>query len=374
MGIQSLFALIVFILIAILAKRRNRSAIGWGIIATILFLLIDSVVALAIFVPLSREGFLSDKIVIITFTIQKLIVLGVLYISFSAKLKRREIIKNSRDNSNTPTIQRMITTDDISNLEEYIKDGGDINLRTNLGDTPLILASEKGDLETVLMLLKHGADPLIRNNSGKTARDFALALGHKSIEEELKKCERDLALAKKKYHENSRAFRDAILSNDKDLAMELLAAEETVIESKDKYGNTPLFLCATNDNPDMFNFLIENGANINHVNEAGETVSSIAKKNKSTAITNILNKIRIAKDIAKHKEALDNGEDINRKNKLGDTPLILAAEKGDLDTVLWLLENGADPRLTNNSGQTARYFAETRGHKEIEDIIRKYEQ
>jgi ankyrin repeat protein len=43
---------------------------------------------------------------------------------------------------------------------------------------------------------------------------------------------------------------------------------------------------------------------------------------------------------------------INAQNKLGDTPLHLAASRSHVEVVNVLLENGADPSLSNKDGET----------------------
>ena len=40
------------------------------------------------------------------------------------------------------------------------------------GMTPLMLAAEKGEVETIKVLLKHGADPELQNKHGQTAKDY----------------------------------------------------------------------------------------------------------------------------------------------------------------------------------------------------------
>ncbi|MBI2385675.1 MAG: caspase family protein [Elusimicrobia bacterium] len=50
---------------------------------------------------------------------------------------------------------------------------------------------------------------------------------------------------------------------------------------------------------------------------------------------------------------LDKGVPVDKRNLIGSTALMFAAEQGHPDTVRFLLDHGADPRLTDNSGRTA---------------------
>ncbi|WP_406831117.1 ankyrin repeat domain-containing protein [Wolbachia endosymbiont (group A) of Bibio marci] len=51
--------------------------------------------------------------------------------------------------------------------------GIDINAANEFGQTPLHLAAEEGHTEIVKILIENGADPLIKDEHGKTPRDLA---------------------------------------------------------------------------------------------------------------------------------------------------------------------------------------------------------
>jgi ankyrin repeat protein len=57
---------------------------------------------------------------------------------------------------------------------------------------------------------------------------------------------------------------------------------------------------------------------------------------------------------------ISHGADINRHDHLGETPLIAAAEMGQLQAVKILLMDGADACATRFSGQTAGEVAQGR--------------
>ena len=54
--------------------------------------------------------------------------------------------------------------------KEIWEDGAMVNGRNAEGDTPLHIAARSGDRETVETLLRHGANPLERNNRNRTPR------------------------------------------------------------------------------------------------------------------------------------------------------------------------------------------------------------
>jgi len=59
--------------------------------------------------------------------------------------------------------------------------GADPNARSQSGSTPLHTVGFTGDRASLDLLLKHGADPAIRDNDGKSAADIARERGHKEI-------------------------------------------------------------------------------------------------------------------------------------------------------------------------------------------------
>ncbi len=62
---------------------------------------------------------------------------------------------------------------------------------------------------------------------------------------------------------------------------------------------------------------------------------------------------------------INNGAEINRQDKGGYTPLMLAAWAGIEESVILLLDNGADPWILDNSGKTAAQIARDAGFEKI---------
>ena len=61
--------------------------------------------------------------------------------------------------------------------------------------------------------------------------------------------------------------------------------------------------------------------------------------------------------------------DINEVNRLGETALMIAAPRGNIEEVRRLLEAGADPCRRDRDGMTARVRAHNRGHDEIVALL-----
>jgi len=66
-------------------------------------------------------------------------------------------------------------------VRALVSAGADVNLQRNDGSSPLSIASEKGYIDTVVILLDNGADIEIRDNAGRTALWCAAAFGHTAV-------------------------------------------------------------------------------------------------------------------------------------------------------------------------------------------------
>lgn len=71
------------------------------------------------------------------------------------------------------------------------------------------------------------------------------------------------------------------------------------------------------------------------------------------------------------KLAIENGADVNFKDKNGFTPLMLAANFGNTEMVKLLAQKNADLKAESNNGDTALSLAEAKGHAEIVTFLKK---
>lgn len=78
--------------------------------------------------------------------------------------------------SSVPLTQ-AVTSGDADAVSTVIANGADVNERTGGGQTPLILATIFGHTHLIPLLLNAGADPLLRDNLGLNAVDWAQRRG-----------------------------------------------------------------------------------------------------------------------------------------------------------------------------------------------------
>lgn len=65
----------------------------------------------------------------------------------------------------------------VEGVELLIKKGARVDVPNAAGETPLISAVHRRDLALVRLLIKHGANLERQDNSGRSARDYAMLMG-----------------------------------------------------------------------------------------------------------------------------------------------------------------------------------------------------
>ena len=138
----------------------------------------------------------------------------------------------------------------------------------------------------------------------------------------------------------------------------LFALNPGIINEKDREHDTAIMkACRDCNNINVVAFLLKNGANINDRDTIDQTPLIIAAFNGCTDIVKML---------------LDAGANIEHKNDQGENALISAAQEGYIDTVKLLLDAGADVNQTNTDGETALDLAiRLRQKKELIELLRE---
>jgi len=143
-------------------------------------------------------------------------------------------------------------------------------------------------------------------------------------------------------------FLQAVEKKDGKVAMELLDAPgSTVINSRDVgNGRTALHIAVERRDMTWLNFLTQRRANPNLADNRGVTPLTRAIQ------------LGFHDGIAALVKA---GARVDEPNAAGETPLISAVHRRDTAMMRVLLEAGADPDRTDNSGRSARDYAKLDG-------------
>ncbi len=216
--------------------------------------------------------------------------LGVLF-SGCASLSSKGDINSSNSEGKTAIISAVQNSK--GSVSMLLDKGANVNAKDAFGNTPIFLAVEKKDRETIKLLIEKGANVTIKNNAGETP--FTAAARNGDLE-----------------------------------TIKLLMTKGVSINVKDGKGNTILIEALTRNNEEMVKFLIENGANVN----VRDMWMNKQKTGLMIAIENYMPLEILELMVSK-------GVDIKAKDEIGNTPLMVAVERNNLEAVKFLLDKGA---------------------------------
>lgn len=203
-------------------------------------------------------------------------------------------------------------------------------------NTALHLAAQRGHIEIVKVLLKHGTNCHRKNLTGATALHLAVEHGHEETVKIL------LANGSKINALDNNLNTPLIIAiqNSKIELSKLLIAKGAKLDEKNKDGNTALHLASAKNDIGLVGCLLAKGANINVLDAHLNTFLIIAISKKNTEMVESLQLL------------VDNRDFWNKKNDSGNTALHFAAARGYSEIVEILLKAGADLNPQNKDGST----------------------
>lgn len=252
------------------------------------------------------------------------------YFEEAAKLLSRESMEKL-DNSGMSAVHLAAKNGHLEMLQVMLKKEVDINITEDqpaeAGNTPLHEACAGGHAEVVRLLETFGADSTLKNIKGENPAHYAVMK---------KKFGGDL---------NSKT-RAAVLRELKN------------INGARNDGKTPLMLLQyldINTIIDLLPVFLEKGADINAVDNAGNTAL-------------ILNAQNICfKDAVK--ELVRAGADINMVDNAGNNALYYTLKYGRQDVARFLIKKGADYNHANNKGENSVQVAVEKGYDTVLELM-----
>lgn len=280
---------------------------------------------------------------------------------------------------------------DLQVVKDLIERGADVNARDSGGSTPLIHASRSANLEFIKYLIENGADVNARDKMGYTplgnACDLARINGHWELVKLLIQ-----------HGATAEDWSSVIGSGNLEIVKLLVehgakTRDFDIPQSSVALGmgvKTPLMVAAESGKLDIARYLIEQGSDVNArdsyytpliyailsgnkdvvkylVETAKADVNALSKENLSP-ITYAARSDKF--NDADCKEVIEslvvNGADVNIKDGVSFyTPLIYAAERGNMEVVKYLVENGAIVKQSDLIDLTALMVASQNGHLNV---------
>ncbi|KAM6968925.1 kinase D-interacting substrate of 220 kDa B-like isoform 2-T3 [Tautogolabrus adspersus] len=273
--------------------------------------------------------------------------------AIKAHLDKFKDVDSRSDNGQTP----LMVASEQGNLEivqELIRRGSNVNLDDVDCWTALISAAKEGHIEVVRELLENNANLEHRDMGGWTAVMWAAYKGRTDVAE---------LLLEKGANPNitgQYSVYPIIWAAGRGHAeiVHLLLQHGAKVNCSDKYGTTPLIWAARRGHYDSVMHLLANGADVDQEGANSMTALIVAVKGGFTEVV---------------KELLKRNPNVNMTDKDGNTALAIAAKEGHTEIVQDLLDAGTYVNIPDRSGETMLIGAVRGGHVEIvRALLNKY--
>ncbi|XP_048250451.1 ankyrin repeat domain-containing protein 50-like isoform X2 [Haliotis rufescens] len=258
----------------------------------------------------------------------------------------------------------------------------DINSMGKYGRTPVMVAAEKGHRQVFNLLVTQGADVSVvdddRNNIlhvaslgghvdivryflsrkvadinsmgkyGRTPVMNAAEMGHRQVFDLLVTQGADVSVVD---DDRNNILHVACLGGHVDIVKYVLSQKVADINSRGKYGRTPVMVAAEKGHSQVFDLLVTQGADVSLVDDKGNNILFVAC---------LGGHVDIVKYVLSQKVA-----DINSRGKYGRTPVMVAAEKGHSQVFDLLVTQGADVSAMDDDGNNILHVACLGGHVDV---------
>ena len=278
-----------------------------------------------------------------------------------------------RDVEGQTIVHYFVRTKNLKGIRQCIEKGIPISVVDDNGKTPLDVAFENLDdeefVEIAAELIMGGADEvatdfayfqdamLARNvnsrfDDGQTPLHLAAIYGHNAIAKYLLESNADTSVQDSS---GATPLHEAVRYGNVEIAKALLSSGADV-NARDNLGKTPVMLILPKEKTaEIYKLLIAHRADLTQKDMFGDTVLHTASMlNVGAGTFGIL---------------VDGGADIDARNKEGVTPLAIAVQKNDLETVKLLTAAGADIHTQDTNGNSPLSIALAGSAEMLEAVV-----
>ncbi|XP_076088538.1 uncharacterized protein LOC143058950 [Mytilus galloprovincialis] len=221
------------------------------------------------------------------------------------------------------------------------------------GRSALHMASEKGHLDVVQLLLKNNAEVSRCNEVLESSLFVACNRGHTDIVRQLLQGKADVNQCNC-YRESPLGV--ACKGGHTDIVKLLLMNNADVILCNDE-EESPLFFACDRGHKDIVELLLENNADVSQCNIYKDSPLYVACQRGRTDIVKLL---------------LQNDADVSECYSDGDSPLLVACEEGHTETLEFLLQNYSKFLSHDIDGEFLLYVACIEGHDNTVEMLLKH--
>ena len=282
------------------------------------------------------------------------------YFSYTQELSRRFLHQDVDSEVSWIELHAASFSENNQDVQFLLDAGTDVNHVSSAGHTPLLIAATKSNIDLVTLLLDQDAYINSVTIDGKTPLHIAVEKDDDVIIQKL--------LAQ---HADPR-LKDAPGNTSLHLAVRIKQITRSEHVKTGVGYMSPFLTSYHTSNVQTVQAIIDHGADVNAVNNRGQTAlwfacidgqDSIVKVLMDTgADPSIVDKYR---DSCLHaaihgqcstetiQKIIDHGADVNAVNNDGATPLLLACSKAQAESAELLLNVGADPNIADGDGDAS---------------------
>ncbi len=270
-----------------------------------------------------------------------------------ALVKARQINHYRHSEEGETPLTIAIKNNDVDKVKLLVKDALENYKNTN-GETPLTLAIKVGNPEVTRLVMRRAKSSL-RNEFGETPLFLAIAKGDIILMQDLISKGADVDIKTKGITPLSQA---AVMNNHR--AVSLLIKRGAIINKENEDGTIPLYLAIQMDHDLIAGMLINKSKDpindANWKNKMGEPLINLAAKKGNPAILKML---------------INAGAKVTDTDFEDNTPLHIAAAKGNVDAVKFILDQEVtDIDIQNSRGATPLVMAAIEGqHKTYQQLL-----
>jgi ankyrin repeat protein len=262
---------------------------------------------------------------------------------------------------------------EYTGLIEYLLDrDADVNMKTAAGSTPLHEAAMTGNITNMEMLIAKGADVNTQDAKGNSVMHIAIPAG--SHQEALSLLLRNNANPNLRDEHGDSPLHILITLNRNAAMVKTLLEGGANASIRNIDGKTPLYLAVEENKPDYIPLLLSYNADIFAADNKGLTPFEKALTENTALLPlfitpetvlhsdgagNTILHIAVARrsGVDVIGAILDNGAQVDVRNKAGDTSLNIAVRQNDEPAGTLLLSRNADIFAANSTGESPLYLA-----------------